>query len=427
MSKPDASPSDPSVIVVPLAALLMAIWGLATLPCAPHDSASTVPSDPTRELANAATEPSAGLIHGRTLEEWRELMNSLDHDDSTRADYVPALIEIVRSSEVPWFSRRQAALTLGRWGPAATTAIPVLEALLDEPKVEAEEATVFWALKGLSLFGPEARAAVPKISEIASDSRRPDGQRLAAMECLSQIGTANPSGLLSLLQIAQASAVPSEPSNIRRGSIEAIGLFRGGASAAVPILVRALDDPDVEIRREAATALGRQGPGAEIAQNSLLERFVSDDDAIVRDAAGIALAQTGRVAIPVLISFLEQQDDEDLRLRSAVVLGKWGRDANSAAPALKALWEDPQAAVRLAALDAYWKVTQQGEVVAPNVARALSSPNRNIRRQAYLLLMALGSSAVAARPVLEEQIQSPRPDVRSTARKLLKLQDNMNK
>ncbi len=420
MNKSDAPSPHPAVIAILLATLIGANAVLVSWPKENRQGESHSMSGPITLAARTESEPSPRLIQGRTLDEWREIMLTLDHNDATRADSVPALMEIARTSDFPWFTRRQAAVTLGRWGTAATAAIPLLEELLDTPEEDAGEAPVFWALKGLSLFGPAARDVVPKVSTIALNPHRPVEQRLAAMECLSQIGSANPSGLLPLLQISQINVIESAPLILRRGSIEAIGYFRGGAPTAVPVLMRALDDPDVEMRREAAIALGRQGLTAEIAQTALFDRFVSDDDPTVRDAAGIALGQTGLIILPAVISLLEEKDPE-LRLRSAVILGKMGRGAASAAPALKALWEDPDAEIRLAGLKAYWKVTQRGDSVAPNAAAELTDSNRNIRREAYLLLVALGSSARTAQPVLEAQLESNRPEVRSVARKLLRM------
>lgn len=416
-----ARPSHPVMMAMVCAGLVATLGGLS-IPSATPPKATPTP-DPAPEHAppSVAKTDAAIRIDGRTVEEWRELMNTLDHEDASRTEYVPGLIEIVKSAQIPWFTRRQAALTLGRWGSAAADAVPILAALLDEQEDQEEETTVFWALKGLSLFGPEASEVVPRVSLLVLDSARPEAQRLAGMECLSQIGSAHPAAISPLLQIAQATKDSSTPLMVRRGAIEALGLFRGGAPAAVPVLIRVLDDPNVDLRREAATALGRQGGNAEIAQPALFDRFVGDEDPIVRDAAGTALSLTGTAALPALLSLLEEKDSE-LRVRSADVIGNWGSAAASAAPVLKPLWDDPVAEVRLAALVATWKVTRQGAAIAPRAARELTDANRNIRRSAYLLLESLGPAAASARPVLEEQLHHPRPEIRSVARKLLATQ-----
>lgn len=415
---PASTDACPWVILVPVTALVTVVWGIAVgTPSGP----ATIPATITRQPnLPAETEKVSSLpsIEGRSLNDWRELMNTLDHSDPSRSRYVPGLIEIVQSSEVPWFTRRQAALTLGRWGLPAAAAVPVLEQLLGEGEAHAEETTCFWALKGLSLFGPFAQSTVPKVSQIVMDAHRPDDQRLAAMECLSQIGTANPSGLIPLLKITQSASQDQNSVVLRRGAVEAIGLFRGGAPAAVPALIHLLDDPDTDLRREAAASLGRQGPSAEIAQAALFDTLVNDPDPAVRDAAGVALAQTGPGAISALVSLLDQ-DEPELRTRGATVLGKFGRVARSMAPSLKGHWDDPEAAVRLATLEAFWRVTGSGEAVAERIALELASDERVIRRQAYMLLIALGPAARPAKLVFVELLSHSRPEIRAAARKLL--------
>ena len=49
-------------------------------------------------------------------------MKSLDFQSPEAAVEVPGLIEIVENEAVPWFTRRQAALTLGRIGEPAASA-----------------------------------------------------------------------------------------------------------------------------------------------------------------------------------------------------------------------------------------------------------------------------------------------------------------
>lgn len=385
----------------------VAIGGMfAMLPPPVSQVVTPVPECDTPEIA----------IDGRSLDDWRELMKSLPINDPERGHYVPGLVQIVRSPQIPWFTRRQAAQTLGRWGEPAQAAVPVLESLLQDSADHEDETTRFWALKGLSLFGPVAASAGNSVGHIAAGSHHTVGERLAAMECLSQIGSAYPPGIASLTQILHSSENTNE---LRRGAVEALGLFRGGASVAVPALVRCLEDSDPDLRREAAASLGRQGPAAELAQPSLLDRLVDDPDAAVRDAAGTALAQTGPSAVSVVAVLLEAPDAE-LRTRAVRVIGQIGARAATAASLLRPLWNDPSEEVRLAALESSWKITRQGTQLAPRVAELLTSEERNIRRQAYLLLIALGPSAVSARPILEQQRTHERSEVRAVAERLLR-------
>ncbi len=83
---------------------------------------------------------------GLTLEEWRERIQTLRFDDPAAGDAVPGLIELLQDARVPWFTRRQAALTLGRIGQPAIGALPLFIKLLSEP-TDGEESPAQWVAK----------------------------------------------------------------------------------------------------------------------------------------------------------------------------------------------------------------------------------------------------------------------------------------
>ena len=65
-------------------------------------------------------ELKCSLLRSATLDQWRSRMKELDPNSPASAAAVPGLLEIVSDVDAPWFTRRQAALTLGRMGtPAA--------------------------------------------------------------------------------------------------------------------------------------------------------------------------------------------------------------------------------------------------------------------------------------------------------------------
>lgn len=413
---PDLARPCQLVIAAPVSALVAVALVMVQLESGRPRSVSEPSPSLLSERVTANSEPAERWIAGRTLSDWRELMNSLEHDAPERSQHIAALTEIAQTPDLPWFTRRQAALTLGRWGDPAGVA--VLVGLLDSRIEDPDEAPALWALKGLSLMGPGAQSAGPRVGQIAGDPSRPLYHRLVAIECLSQIGSAYPAGVATLMQTALIVERDYESLLLRRAAIEAIGRFRGGASVTVPVLMHALDDEDVDIRREAGYSLGRQGQSAEIAQTALFDKLVSDPDPAVRDVTGVSLAQTGPGVIPAMLTLLDQEDAE-LRLRAATVLANLGRTARSTAPAIKQHWDDPDATVRLAMLEALWRVTGSGDALAARIARELTDADRNIRRRAYLLLVALGPGAAGARSVFEQQLSHPRAEVRAVARKLL--------
>jgi HEAT repeat protein len=86
--------------------------------------------------------------------------------------------------------------------------------------------------------------------------------------------------------------------------------MRVEAKAAVPVLINALKDPAVHLRRRAADALYRIGVGATAAMPALINAL-KDQDADVRGSAAEALGAIGieaRAAVPALIDALKDDD-----------------------------------------------------------------------------------------------------------------------
>src|SRR3990172_1149717 len=81
----------------------------------------------TPPVADSKLEPR---IAGRTLLDWQARIKEIDPLSSDSVHDVPGLIELVKAPDVPWFTRRQAALVLGRMKSRALPAVPVLVDLL---------------------------------------------------------------------------------------------------------------------------------------------------------------------------------------------------------------------------------------------------------------------------------------------------------
>jgi hypothetical protein len=100
-------------------------------------------------------------------------------------------------------------------------------------------------------------------------------------------------------------------------------------------LIRQLQDPDDDIRQDAARALGELGSEAKDAAPALTEAL-EDADAEVRYRALKALSKIGfaeKTAVPALAKRLKD-DDRNVRYYAAKMLSKMGPDA---APAVEAL------------------------------------------------------------------------------------------
>jgi hypothetical protein len=113
--------------------------------------------------------------------------------------------------------------------------------------------------------------------------------------------------------------------------IRAIGSFRGDAAPAVGEVVKALDDPNVQVRSAAAWAFSQIGPKGAAAAPALA-KALSDSDPVVRHLAAIALKEMGPSAAPAVPELIRALDDpsEYVRARAADALGSMGPAARAA-------------------------------------------------------------------------------------------------
>ena len=123
----------------------------------------------TREMAAEAV----GVIGPRASVAVPALIAELQHGSSRASDAlvrigaasVPALIEFIRTQNEPYASGLQLAIeTVGKIGPGAKDAVPVLIAKLDSENTQVS----YRAAEALGNIGPAAHAAVPALRSKAS-------------------------------------------------------------------------------------------------------------------------------------------------------------------------------------------------------------------------------------------------------------------
>ena len=163
-----------------------------------------------------------------------------------------------------------------------------------------------------------------------------------------------------LERVAAEAAGPLRP---RLHAVWGLGqLLRKNAIEAGSLLML-LNDPDSEVRRQAATVLGDTRRGEALSQ--LLGLLGPDHSAAEQAAAAIAIARIAAVvasaeiasAVPALIAMLARNDDADAVLRHA---GCYGLAAAASTPDLVSLADDPRPAVRLAAVVALGRQQAEG-------------------------------------------------------------------
>lgn len=359
------------------------------------------------------------VIAGASVTEWRERISELDLQDPASTRYVPGLIELMNSPNVPWFTRRQAALTLGRLGSLATEAVPHLKRWLNDTGDDVTTSPRLWSIKALGLFGPLAATAAPELVDIYHQQETSHLARLSILETLSQIGPAHPAAIPQLLSVAgDVESAEFHRVERRQAAIEALGMVGPAASVAIPVLARALDDADPITRRLASETLMRIGPASEIVAAQLFEHMVTDDSVEVQDAAENALQAIGPSLGPMLNEWLTSEQAV-VRSRVARIFGQWGTMARPWARGLHALWADPDPAVQLTALEASRRVEGASAELAVRSVALFTSDDRQLRRRAYLLFRRCEEYQAAAHDDLERFRQHPQAYVRDLAERAL--------
>ena len=363
-------------------------------------------------------------VAGRSLAEWRDVMSRLDLTDRASAQFVPGLVAVMESRTVPWFTRRQAALTLGRLGTISAAAVPRVTSLLDEVSDDPETAAEYWASKALALYGPVAASAAPALVKRVRAAETSRLVRLSALEALSQIGTAHEAVLSTLGELAREprgllpELPPAELHELQRLACEGLGAMGPGAAEMAPVLARLLESDDALLRRAAAEALGRFGPRAEIAGLALADRVLLETEPEVRDAALVALAQLGPGQLPRVLPWLSAEEPQ-LRRSALQVLKNWGTAARHAEPDVRALVGDSEPLVRIAAGATLAAITDDVQPELALVLAELQSPDREVRITAARLLIEWGARSSEVANGVRPLVGDARRDVRVAAQHVL--------
>ena len=187
-------------------------------------------------------------------------------------------------------------------------------------------------------------------------------------------------------------------------------LSKVSSEAAIPGLLDALKDPSHYVRLNAATALWKVG--SEAAIPGLLQAL-QDQNISVRISAAQALQGLGgKAIIPGLLQALQDQNI-DVRSHAAKGLGNLGSEA--AIPGLLQALQDQEWKVRESAAEGL--MTLGSEAAIPGLLKTLEHTDRHVRGRAAEVLVDLGSEE--AIPGLLKTIEHQNSAVRIVAAKVL--------
>jgi len=203
--------------------------------------------------------------------------------------------------------------------------------------------------------------------------------------------------------------------------IHEAGLKKASERLAEPVevLIVELKSEDVDMRRQAAQALGRiGGPGANPAVPALAVA-VKDQDRNVRLFASQSLGLIGEPAVPTLLRLLR---DEDESVRESALFGLYaaGPAARSAVPAIVEILTDKNAKMRAHAATTLGRIGPEARMAVPALIDAMKDEDNHVRYFAANALGNIGPTARAAIPVLTKALKDEKSSVRAGAARALK-------
>jgi hypothetical protein len=205
---------------------------------------------------------------------------------------------------------------------------------------------------------------------------------------------------------------PGRTLEYRLGAIRALGIIGPDAHAAIPDLLRAVQDDDARIRWVAAQTVSQLGPDAV----SALLPLTTNANVTVRHAAVYALGEARTNALPALPQLLRASTDtnESVRSSSLYSIGRLGPAAFAPALAQSATNADPE--MRAAAARSLLVILPPPGRVFP-VSYPITTNATEVRR---LTLLSLARSRLTndyALAIYEAGFRDEDAQVRETARR----------
>ncbi len=315
--------------------------------------------------------------------------------DLCRKEGIPALMRMLGDREA--YVRRMGIFFLGEIGPEAKAAVPALTELLAkgyEPGI----------VRTLGKIGRSAAPAVPILEKMLYEEGAPrmggEWDAIRTMcEGLAEIGKPAAPAL--------ARALHAKNETVRLFAAKNLGAMGADGKAGVKSLAQALRDKSRHVPYSAATALGQIGPAAKEALPDLM-KTLKDTTGLMRVRVAEAINKIDPTAtkrtVPVLIALLK---DRHFLARQAAAqeLGRCGPAAGKAIPALVKLLDDESPGPRKAAVLALGQLKAKPSDVVPALKKRLKDTYVDVRVAAAMVLEQLDpTTRPATIPVLVESL-----------------------
>lgn len=304
--------------------------------------------------------------------------------------------------------RHTAVKLLAAWGPdAAEAALPLAEFARGLKVQDQEERER--CCKAIAGMGTAAAPACATILKILED--QPGRARRVIEETLFAIGE----GAVPALTEGLRSPQP----HVRASSADILGRIGPASRGAVPALIEAMKDADLNgARLPAIAALGRIGPAAEASMPALVALLDDDRDNQFRNAAAGSLLKMGEKALPALEGLLARKDDW-LGFGLGFELGKLGPEDKAVVPFLVKGARLKGWKARLHAASALGQIGEGLPAVAEAYADLFPGEGDGMKGHIALKLAELGPAGAAAAPVLVASLGDANGMVRDPCAKAL--------
>ena len=355
---------------------------------------------------------------GRGEGDCSEAIDALGRIGPAASDAVPVLAELMKSrrNEV----RRRSAMALSRIGAAAQAAIPVLTVALKDDSAEVRQ----YAIETLSKIGAPA---IAPLTEALKDPS--NGIRRVAAEALGKVTGIRGRSETGIVSPEIKAAIPALVAALKDVDFH-VSEKAGEALAnvglpAMPALLAAFKDAELKARAPILTVIARIGPQAKEAIPALVEALKEDNSNynLTRTIAlaGDALVQVGPSAAPALIAAMKDLKGTG-RIAIVNTLARITPPVKEAIPVFVKMFVEERGSdsyALQAASKALVEYSQTAKEVAPAVAELLADPTTGVRSSAALLLSQMGAKAKDAVPALVTATKDEEPYVRRNALRAL--------
>ena len=150
---------------------------------------------------------------------------------------------------------------------------------------------------------------------------------------------------------------------------------------AIPVLMAALQEKDIDLRMQAASTLALRRPNIKELAPVFMEGLKSKSAGVRQQALqGLQLVGPGaQAAAPELLDIMQNDPDPRLKEHAMHALQSVGGDAKEVLPALKKMLNSDDASVRLVAVQVVWKF---GSNALPLLVQRIEDKDERVRKQA---------------------------------------------